>query len=80
MDDFRKIIYGVLIGFVLILVVWISFLALTGCGFALNCAAALPKVDRTSIPTLIPATLPASVRLLNAAPAVTSTAGGESKG
>ena len=78
MDDFRKIIYGVLIGFVLILVVWISFLALTGCGFALNCAAALPKVDRTSIPTLIPATLPASVRLLNAAPAVTSTAGGES--
>jgi mono/diheme cytochrome c family protein len=72
MDDFRKIIYGVLIGFVLMIVGWISFLAFTGCGFGLNCAAALPKVDRTSIPTLYPATLPIPTRLLNAAAAVTS--------
>lgn len=78
MDDFRKIIYGVMIGFVLMLVLWISFLALFGCNFALNCAAALPKVDRTSIPTLRPATLPAPVRFLNTAPVVTSTTGGES--
>jgi mono/diheme cytochrome c family protein len=35
-------------------------------------------VDRTSIPTLIPATLPAPVRLLNAVSAITSTPGGES--
>ena len=74
MDDFRKIMYGVLIGFVLMLVVWLSFLDLTGCGFAFNCSAAYPKIDRTSIPTLIPATLPIPTRLLNAAPAVTSNA------
>src|SRR5574341_191484 len=55
MDDFRKIVYGVLAGFVLTIVLWISFVALSGCGFALNCAAAAPKVDRTPIPTLIPA-------------------------
>jgi mono/diheme cytochrome c family protein len=60
MDDFRKIIYGVLAGFVLLIVFWISFVTLSGCDFTFNCAAAAPKVDRTSIPTLIPATLPLS--------------------
>jgi mono/diheme cytochrome c family protein len=80
MDDFRKIMYGVLIGFVLMLVVWLSFLDLTGCGFSFNCAAAYPKIDRTSIPTLIPATLPIPTRLLNAAPAVTSNASSPSSG
>jgi mono/diheme cytochrome c family protein len=80
MDDFRKIIYGVLIGFVAMLVIWISFLTLTGCGFALNCAAALPEVDRTSIPTLIPATLPIPTRMLNAAAAVTSITSAPSSG
>jgi mono/diheme cytochrome c family protein len=72
MDDFRKLIYGVVIGFVLLILGWIFFLALTGCGFAFNCAAALPKVDRTSIPTLVPATLPIPTRLINAVSAVTS--------
>jgi len=80
MDDVRKIIYGVLIGFVLMLVVWLSFLDLSGCGFAFNCAAAYPKIDRTSIPTLIPATLPIPTRLLNAAPAVTSNTSAPSSG
>ena len=80
MDDFRKLIYGVLIGFVLLIVGWITFLAFTGCGFALNCAAALPKVDRTSIPTLVPATLPIPTRLLNAAAAVTSNTSAPSSG
>jgi mono/diheme cytochrome c family protein len=80
MDDFRKIVYGVLIGFILMLVVWLSFLDLTGCGFSLNCAAAYPKIDRTSIPTLIPATLPIPTRLLNAAAAVTSNTNVPSSG
>jgi S-disulfanyl-L-cysteine oxidoreductase SoxD len=80
MDDFRKIIYGVLIGFVLMLVVWLSFLDLSGCGFSFNCAAAYPKIDRTSIPTLIPATLPIPTHLLNAAPAVTSNTTAPSSG
>jgi S-disulfanyl-L-cysteine oxidoreductase SoxD len=72
MDDFRKIIYGVIVGFILMLVLWLSFLDLTGCGFSFNCAAAYPKIQRTSIPTLIPATLPIPTRMLNAAAAVTS--------
>jgi mono/diheme cytochrome c family protein len=80
MDDFRKIFYGVLIGFIAMLVVWISFLALTGCGFAMNCAAAQPKVDRTAIPTLVPATLPIPTRMLNAVAAVTSITSAPSSG
>jgi S-disulfanyl-L-cysteine oxidoreductase SoxD len=77
MDDFRKILYTVIIGFIGVIVSWISFVAFTGCGsFSTNtnCAAAVPKVDRTSIPTLIAATLPGQVHFLNAAAAVTSAA------
>jgi mono/diheme cytochrome c family protein len=66
-DDVRKITYGVLIGFVLMLLVWFSYLAFTGCGSALNCPGVVPTVERTSIPTLIPATLPAANRLLGVA-------------
>lgn len=66
-DDVRKITYGVLIGFVLMLLLWFSYLAFRGCGSALNCPGAVPTVERTSIPTLIPATLPASNRDLGAA-------------
>jgi mono/diheme cytochrome c family protein len=67
MDDFRRIFYGVLIGFVLMLVVWISFLTFSGCGSSLKCAVAGPTPERTSIPTLVPGTLPAPNRLLGAA-------------
>lgn len=67
MDDFRKITYGVLIGFVLMLILWISFLTFTGCGFAPNCAGAVATAERTSIPTLVPATLPVGNRALGAA-------------
>jgi mono/diheme cytochrome c family protein len=80
MDDFRKLIFGVVIGFVLLILGWIFFLNLTGCGFALNCAAAYPKVDRTSIPTLVPATLPIPTRLINAISAVSSNTSGPSSG
>ena len=64
MNDFRKIIYGALIVFIVVLVIWISFLTSLGCGFSLACLGAAPQVERTSIPTLIPATLPAPVRFL----------------
>ena len=67
MDDFRRIIYGVLIGFVLMLVLWISFLTFSGCGSKLSCATAGPTAERTSIPTLMPATLPPLNRLLGTA-------------
>jgi mono/diheme cytochrome c family protein len=69
-DDLRKITYGVLVGFVLMLVFWISYLTLRGCGSGDNCAGAVPTAVRTSIPTLIPATQPAVVRSLGAATAV----------
>ncbi len=72
MDDFRKIVYGVLIGFVLMLAGWISFLTFTGCGSTLNCAAG-PTAEYTAIPTLVPATLPAHDRLLGAATAPGAT-------
>ncbi len=78
MDDFRRIIYFVLVGFVLMLVIWISFLTFSGCGSSLSCAMAGPTEARTSIPTLVPATLPAVNRLLGTAtftPGPTSAAG-----
>ena len=54
MDDFRKILYYVILGFIAVVVVWVSFLTYAGCGYSLNnCNAAIPKVARTSIPTLI---------------------------
>ena len=57
MDDFRKMLYGVIIGFIAIIVGWVSFLTFSGCGFSLNnCNASVPKIQRTSIPSLVPAT------------------------
>jgi mono/diheme cytochrome c family protein len=66
-DDLRRITYAVLIGFVLMLVAWISFVTLSGCRAGSNCLAAVPAPARTSIPTLHPATQPAPVRALGAA-------------
>ncbi len=57
-DDFRTIIYGVLIGFVVVLVVWIGYVYVASCGFSLGCERAA-AVERTPIPTLPAATLPA---------------------
>ncbi len=75
MDDFRKVLYGAVIAFLLVIASWVSFVVLTGCGFSLNtdCSAATQKAYRTSIPTLVPATLPVPSHFLNAAAAVTST-------
>ena len=50
MDDFRKILYGTLIGFVALVVVWVSFLTISSCGYTPSCLGVAPKVDRTSIP------------------------------
>ena len=77
MDDLRKITYGVVIAFVLMLAVWIGYLTLRGCGSGANCAGAVPTAVRTAIPTLIPATQPASVRLLGAATAIPVSAAGD---
>jgi hypothetical protein len=59
MDDFRKLIYGVLVAFVGVLVVWVSIVYISACGFSFTCHRGQPVVDSTPIPTLAAATLPA---------------------
>lgn len=57
-DDVKKLIYGVLIVFIAVLVVWTGFVIVTGCGFSLDCEKAAVVPERTPIPTLIPASMP----------------------
>ncbi|NOZ00169.1 MAG: hypothetical protein GXP40_13365 [Chloroflexi bacterium] len=57
MDNARKLIYGVVAAFIVILAVWLAFVFISGCGWSLDCGKAFPA-ERTPIPTLIPATLP----------------------
>ncbi|MBN1453194.1 MAG: hypothetical protein JW963_19425 [Anaerolineales bacterium] len=59
MDDFRKLFYGVLIAFVGVLVVWVSIVYISACGFSFTCQQGRPVVYSTPIPTLAAATLPA---------------------
>ncbi len=58
-DDVRKITYGTILVFLLGVLAWVGFLFLNACGFTLTCPRGEPLVDRTPMPTLIPATLPA---------------------
>lgn len=55
MNDVRRIIYGTIILFLVVLVAWMSIIYVASCGLTLTCGQAAPKVDRTPIPTLIPA-------------------------
>ena len=55
MNDVRKMIYGTLIGFFAVLGFWFSVIYVSACGLTFTCRQAAPKVDRTPIPTLIPA-------------------------
>ena len=59
MDDFKKILYGVLVLFAVGIVVWLGFLFVNSCGFDVKCTRAqVPLV--TPIPTLVPAKMPAA--------------------
>jgi hypothetical protein len=58
-DNVRSITYGTLVIFVIGLFVWIGFLYVNACGFTYTCLRGETPVDRTPVPTLIPATLPA---------------------
>jgi hypothetical protein len=55
MNDVRKMIYGSLIGFFTVLGLWFSIIYISSCGLTLTCNQAEAKVERTPIPTLIPA-------------------------
>ena len=59
-DDVRKYIYGTITVFLVGVMSWISIVYVSACGVTLTCNRGKPSVDRTPIPTLIPATLPAS--------------------
>jgi hypothetical protein len=68
MNDVRKMIYGTLIGFFLVLGVWFSIVYVSACGFTFTCNQGSAAVYRTPIPTLIPATQP--VRDLGGEPVI----------
>ena len=53
-DDVRRIIYGTIIGFLVVVGSWLSLIYISACGFTLSCYRAAPIVIRTSVPTLIP--------------------------
>jgi len=75
MDDFRRIFYIIVIGFIATIVLWVSFITFSGCGSSLNCALAGPTAEHTSIPSLVPATMPPLNRLLGAAVPTGATGG-----
>lgn len=58
-DDVRRFIYGTLVVFVVGLLVWFGFLYLNSCGFTFTCNKARFPVDRTPIPTIGYAPVPA---------------------
>ena len=53
-NDVRKVIYGTIIGFFVMLAIWFSIVYVSSCGFTFTCHQAVQKVERTPIPTLIP--------------------------
>ncbi|MCZ2128200.1 MAG: hypothetical protein LC099_10565 [Anaerolineales bacterium] len=57
-DDVRKYIYGTLIIFPMGLLTWGLIVYLSSCGFSFACERARTLPEMTSVPTLIPATMP----------------------
>jgi hypothetical protein len=55
MNDVRKMIYGTVIGFFLVMGIWFGIVYVSACGFTFTCNRGGPLVIRTPIPTLIPA-------------------------
>jgi hypothetical protein len=58
-DNVRSITYGTLVIFVIGLFVWFGFIYVNACGFTYNCLRGELPVERTPVPTLIPATMSA---------------------
>ena len=57
-DSTKNIIFAVLVGLPAMLVVWVFSLYFFGCGTTNSCTG-IPQPDRTPVPTLLAATLPA---------------------
>src|SRR5215510_4626580 len=64
MNDVRQLIYGTIVLFLVVVVVWLSSLFVFSCGLNFSCHQAAPIVDRTSIPTLSAAKFPAATQFV----------------
>lgn len=53
-DDVRRVIYGTIIGFFLVVLSWLAIVYVSACGLTLTCVQASPLVIRTPMPTLNP--------------------------
>jgi len=71
-DDVQKYIYRTLTIFITGVVIWVGFIFINACGFSLVCKQAAPVVERTPIPTLFPATMPA-LQIKNKPAAISDT-------
>jgi hypothetical protein len=60
-DDFKKLIFGVVTAFAILILVFVSFTFVLSCGLDFSCKQASMLPAGTPIPTLIPATLPAPI-------------------
>ena len=60
MNDVRKIIYGTIVLFLVVVISWLSLIYTAACGLTLTCRQAAPKLYGTPIPTLIPVKFSAS--------------------
>jgi hypothetical protein len=58
-DDVQKYIYRTLTIFIAGVAVWVGFIFVNACGFSLVCKQGVAVIERTPIPTLFPATMPA---------------------
>jgi hypothetical protein len=67
-DDVKKVIYGTIIGFLVVVLSWLTLIYVSSCGFTLSCNRATPFVIRTPVPTLIPVSMKES-QATQAAPA-----------
>jgi hypothetical protein len=59
-DDVRRYIYGAVTVFLVGVMIWIGLVFVNACGFDISCQRGNLPVERTPIPTLIPATMPVS--------------------
>jgi hypothetical protein len=58
-DDVRSYIYGTLTVFLVGVSIWLGIIFINACGFTLTCNRGHRLLERTPVPKLIPATLPA---------------------
>jgi hypothetical protein len=59
-DDVRRVTYLTILLFLATVVGWLGLIYVNACGLTLTCERGAPAIDRTPIPTLVPATLPAA--------------------